>query len=536
MGNMEKQNGIALNYLRVSTSEQAQKTLPLDTQRKACRVLAEQKGFRPPSKEDIYEDIVSGRTIAGRPALQGLLERCKSDARVKAVIIYDISRLARNAIEYHTIKEVFKKQGVNLYSVNEPLSDEETPATWLMEFILSGFAEFRSRQDGEKISNGLRTKAEGGMYPGYARYGYKNVQEQTSSSKSKRWIEPNENEAPWVTRCHQLFSTGNYTLPQLAKKLESEGMKARFGKTINVSLVEGILKNNIYIGSYVWKDKTYTEGTYVHLVDKNTFFRNQSILAGRSAGTSRKRSHAFLLRSIGSLCGECGSRWTAAYPKRKQFGDKYGRYYCSKKQKNNRVECSQIAIPIKTLEKQFEDLFKKIQLPYSVAEKIRNRVKAILEQDSQTQEKIRTSLLTRIENNRLRQRRLLEKYVDNKVPEELYEEMMETSKKNEITLKQELDKVEINLKETQRIIEIALSLITSCHKAYKKAPNDELRALLARAFFKKVEIKEGGIYKAELHEPFSFLAKTKLKKNPVFEEALKGGDGENRTRVQWRFS
>ncbi len=81
---------------------------------------------------------------------------------------------------------------------------------------------------------------------------------------------------------------------------------------------------------------------------------------------------------------------------------------------------------------------------------------------------------------------------------------------------------------------MALLLINNCYKAYQKAPNNELRALLAQSLFKRLVIKDKKIIEAELNTPFSFLAQSKLSSMSVFNEGLSSGDGRNRTAVQWK--
>lgn len=514
----------ALIYLRVSTGQQAHKELPLDTQKEACLRFAQGKEYSV-TDNDIYIDAESGRSMEGRNALQLLLDRCKSDLDVKAVIIYDISRLSRNAMEYHAMKAIFKKRGIALLSVNEPnVGGDDSASSWILEFILSGFAEFRSRQDGEKIKNSMRNKVLNGGFCGYAHYGYKNVQEATSSNKSKRWIEPEETEVPWVVRCHELFSTNEYTYAELAEKLEKEGMEARNSKRIHASLIERIIKDEIYVGVVKWGGVQCENGIHKRLVDEEIFRINQEIISGRNAGTSRQRKHLFIIRSLAPVCGECGSRWTAGYH-RGRSGKKFGLYSCTKRRKNKKIECHQPSIPIQDLEGQFENLFQQMQMSPEAVEKIRARVRKILAHDDQTLERIYTSLNTKLENNRSSQKRLIKKYAEGRVNDDIYEEMQKTLENEEISLKGDIVKAEAKLKTSKRVVEMGLLLANNCYRAYQKAPNDEFKVLLAQAFFKKIALKEKNIYQAELNYPFYFLAENKVSKMREFQLAYVGGDG-----------
>lgn len=522
----------ALIYLRVSTAQQANKELPLETQKHSCVQFAQAKGYVFDQIADIYSDRVSGRKIEGRASLQLLLERCKKDQDIKAVIIYDISRLARNAIEYYLLKASLNKAGALLLSVNENIGSEtETPADWMLEHIMAGFAEFRSRQDGDKIKNSMRNKVEQGGWCGYAPYGYKNVQEKTSSSKSRRWVEVNEQEAPWVRRCHDLFSTGEYTLERLAEKLQEEGMKVRNKAKIHHSFVERVLKNDTYIGVITWGGIRNENGKHKHIVPKDVFYRNQAILVSRNAGASRSHKHFFLLRAIGATCGECGSRWTAGYHKGRSKKH-YALYSCTKKQKGKRVPCKQSTIRVVNLELQLSELFHQIEIKPSIVKRIRDKVRAIFARDTRNQEELREALANRREALNKAKQRLLEAYLAGLVEIDLYETKKLAIESEEQQVEKDLGEIEGTLKDAQQAIELALSLAGGCYRAYKKAPNDELRALLAKAFFKSIVLKDGLIVKVELNAPFNFLLETKLNKQEVFKQPSDGGSGRNRTAVQ----
>ena len=428
----------ALIYLRVSTLDQARKELPIESQRLKCVELAKSKKLFIDESEDIYVDRgISGRSMESRLGLQALIDRCR-DESVVAVVTYDISRIARNAVDYQIIKAEFGKRGVSLYSVSEHLPDDESPASWMMEYMMAGFSELRSRQDGEKIKNSMRAKAESGIYPGYARYGYKNVQEQTSSAKSKRWMEPDEKQAPWVLKCHQLFATGLYTLDELAGKLQSDGMAPPKRGKLHASLMHQILRDDIYIGVIRWGGVVNYNGKHKHLITKKLFKRNQTILDARNAGACRKRKYFYVLRSAGAVCGECGAKVTAGFHKGKSR--RYERYSCSKKIAGQRVTCSQSVTPVKDLEKSFESLFKRIELSDTFAEKLKVKIKEIVSRDSETDQKLFKTLNKKLENNRESQKRLLEKYAEGKVDDGMYEEAVAKYKADESDLKDEVQR------------------------------------------------------------------------------------------------
>lgn len=514
----------ALVYLRVSTAAQADKELPLETQQQHCLEFAQRRGFFVEPEHDVYSDRVSGRSMEKRTSLKLLIDRCKEDKTVKAIVIYDISRLSRKTDDYFYLRAVLKKIGVTLYSVNENLDETESPTGFVMEHLLATFAEFRSRQDGEKIKNSMRNKVLRGGWCGSAPYGYKNVQENTSSNKSKRWIEPNEKEAPWVKRCHELFATEEYTLEGLAEKLQAEGMPTRNGKKIHPSFVERILKKETYIGTINWGGVRKENADHQPLVPVELFERNRLILAVRNGGVSRAHRHRFLLRDVGVFCGECNSRITAGYHKGRS--KRYALYTCTKKQKGRVVVCSQGTTRVDEMHEQLRKLFHHIEIKPAVVKRIREKIKKIFAENTQTKSELRDALVGKREAVKKAKLRLLDLCVNGSVEVGLYEEKKSALEAEERQVEKDLAQVEHSLKGAQEAIELALTLAGNCYRAYNKAPSDELRALLARAFFSALEIKDG-IITGHLNPAFTLLIKPKSDEYGGFKLTTTGGDAGN---------
>ena len=509
----------ALIYLRVSTDKQAEKGLSIPAQREACLEYAKRCGYEVIGE---YKDEGESARTMDRPALLDMLEYCKKDKNVDAVIVYDISRLARNRYDYALIKKELEKNRIAVCSVTEPIDD--TPEGQLVDGIMSAFAEFRSRQDARKIKTGMLQKVQEGWLPVRAPFGYKNVQEKGGlGRKDKRWIEVEEKESHWVQRAFILYGSGKYTLRELADLLNTEGFPTRNGKPLQPSTLEGILKNKFYIGIIEWGGITNPNGKHTPLIEPALFDKVQAIFNARNEGANRQRKHWFLLRGL-AFCGECGSRITG-----EDHPEKGKRYYrCQKSQKGKKMECRQRMISESDLDNQFTELFKMVQLPDSFVEKLRNKIRAIFEKENAIYEKSRKSLLCQIENIKNRQKVLLEKLLDGTIDDELYETTTEEMQEKEKELKNQLLKVEYNLSGVMRTLEIALFLANNCYKGFLKASPD-LRKLLAQAFFKEIIIKDKKIVQARLNEPLGYLCKNKLKLNPLFKLELVGGPCRTRT-------
>ena len=112
----------ALTYLRVSSSKQLRpdlgpEGLSIPAQRAACEATARKHGIS--IVEEFVEPGRSGTTITARPALQRLLDRAANDPAVDHVIVYDLSRLARNRADDVAIVTQLAASGASLISTAE---------------------------------------------------------------------------------------------------------------------------------------------------------------------------------------------------------------------------------------------------------------------------------------------------------------------------------------------------------------------------------------------------------------------------------
>ena len=517
----------ALIYLRVSTDKQAGKGLSIPAQREKCLQYAKDNGYEVNEETDIYADEGESARTANRPQFQILWERCRNDRSVKAVIFYDISRLARNRIDFALVKEDLTKRGVKICSATEGI--DSSPSGQMLEGVLSTVAEFFSLQSGEKISLTMLGKVEKGGWSGKAPFGYKNVQEQVSSNKSKRWIEVDEKEAPWVPKTFQMFATDNYSLRRLAKILFKDGFPTRNKKPLTQSYLHRMLHNCAYIGKIPYKGKEYN-GIHPSLVEPSLFFTVRDILYRRNGGADKSQKHRFALRGI-SFCGECTSRLTGEEHKKKTTVIRYLR--CLKSIKGERVECKQKYFQEYVFNDQFGELMKTIQLPDSFTEKLRERVKKVFSDEQVVYDRMKRSLASQIEKIQKQKEDMFLHFIDkgrSLIDEETYERLKAKLEADEINLKSQLGSTESKLSQIVKTLEIALYLANNCYRAYTKASPD-LRGLLARAFFEKLVILNGKIVEAKLNPPLDYLCKNRTKNNPLFKLDPNCGPGENRTRA-----
>lgn len=135
-----------LLYARVSTDKQAQKDLSIPAQIEAMKDYAKKNNWKVVGH--FIDEGESART-ANRPELKNLIQHCKENKGVNIILVHKIDRLARNLIDYATIKAILKQKGIKLVSVSEPFDDN--PVGHLLENIIASISEWYSANLGEEI-------------------------------------------------------------------------------------------------------------------------------------------------------------------------------------------------------------------------------------------------------------------------------------------------------------------------------------------------------------------------------------------------
>ena len=184
----------AILYIRVSTSKQVEQGASLDTQEAKLRQYA---GFHDFDQVEVIADEgLSGKTTA-RPGFQKLMEsvRCKE---VDAVIVYSLSRFARNTIATLEAIEVMNKRGVAFHSLTESI-DTTSPIGRFFLTTRAGLAQLEREQIGERTRAVLQHMKSIGERVGQIPFG---------SKDDNGAIIPDENEQAAIALIGKLRSEG----------------------------------------------------------------------------------------------------------------------------------------------------------------------------------------------------------------------------------------------------------------------------------------------------------------------------------------
>lgn len=275
---------------------------------------------------------ISGTLTEKRDSFNQMLDECNK-GNIDIILTKSISRFARNTVDLLETVRHLKNKGIEVRFEKENINSLSGDGE-LMLSILASFAQEESRSISENVKWGIRKKNEKGINASGMRrlFGYKPVDGEYVVV---------EKEAEIVRRIFNMFNNG-FTVPQICRILNSEGLKTQTGREFLDVNVDYLLKNEMYIGDRLTY-KYYTENSLTHkcvrnhgeveqlyiqgdhaaIVDEDVFYKAQEMMEKRS--DAKIISHPFTNLIF---CGYCGAVvYKKAYPA-------YTTYACKSKTKN----------------------------------------------------------------------------------------------------------------------------------------------------------------------------------------------------------
>ncbi len=356
----------------------------------------------------------------------------RSSKDVKTVLVEKTDRLYRNFKDYVLLEDFALE--MHLVKEGEVISKNSKSHTKFIHGIKVLMAKNYIDNLSEETKKGMQAKAEQGLWPSNAPFGYKNV--------DKR-IEPDGEEAPIVRQLFQWYGTGNYSLNQvhaLYKKTYPLNPIAR-------SYIERILKNPVYYGDFLWAGRLY-KGLHLPLVSKRQWDTVQEVFKKANKPKITKRNFPF----TGMLtCAFCGCAITASIKK-----GRYIYYHCT----GSRGPCQRPFTRQEVLEEKFGEVIKGIVIPDSVVGWL---VKALQEGQKGKvahQEAILRKVRAECESINPKIDALLEDRLQGKIPEDLCYQKINQLRSRQASLKEQIELYEkteqnTNLDKASRLIELA---------------------------------------------------------------------------------
>lgn len=257
---MKRRCGIYARY-----SSDLQRESSIEDQIRKCQAYGVKQGWTVLEEYVRFDQAISGAAIAGRDALEDLLNCAKVTPRAfDCILVEDTSRLARNLPDALRILERLTYYGVALVAVSQGIDTSQENSRMLAamhgvvdEQFLIGLRD--------KVHRGQEGRVLKGMNPGGRCYGYRNVpiDDPTRQGKYGRMAvlgvqqEIDPTEAAVIRRIFETYADGK-GFATIAKQLNHEGIPPprpasnRLWQAWSRYTIREMLFNEKYRGVIVW--------------------------------------------------------------------------------------------------------------------------------------------------------------------------------------------------------------------------------------------------------------------------------------------
>ena len=505
----------AVVYLRVSSKGQVNtdydpEGISIPAQRVSCQRKAEQLGLTVIA--EYVEAGISGTEMSKRVAFQQMLERIRRDKDVDYVIVYKLSRFARNRTDDAIVMADLQKRGVTLISATESI--DATPVGQLMLGIRSAFNEYRSREDGADIAYKMGQKAKNGGTLGKAPIGYVNTLERVEG-REFRGIAVDEERAPFVKLAFDLFDKGEFSMEDIADVLTDRGLETRAtarrpAGPISSSKISAMLRDPYYVGDIIYKGETF-EGRHPAIIDRDLFVRVQQRLEASGRAGERKRVYPHYLK--GTLwCGECYAE-RGLVDKRMliqrsigRLGGEYFYFFCRGKQEQI---CDSRHLPFDLVEDQVIEHYRTVKLSPKFIEWVYGQIDDALKDQAGSQRQLREQIQAQIARLQTRADNLIDLVADGGLAGSKAREKITEIERERAGLEARLSTINDDISTGADYLKGWLELLRDPYEMYRAASN-EMRRELNQAIFTRIWVMDQDRAESELAEPARLLIEAQV--------------------------
>ena len=245
-------------YARYSDEEQ--RATSIDDQTRRARDHAIALGYEVPDDLVFADAAISGqaKALSKRVSYARLLKAWDNKS-FDALVVDEVSRLARGPLELALLEERIDRTGVRLITTNGV--DSNVP-NWQFQYAVHGAAAAQFIRDTRhRVIRGMLGQLERGYMIAKPPFGYKSIREGDEKRGGTRW-EIVEEQAIWVRQIFDWRRNG-LSLGAIAQQLNQARLacprKPRKNGTAywRPATVRQLLHHTIYKGEFVWNGSAY---------------------------------------------------------------------------------------------------------------------------------------------------------------------------------------------------------------------------------------------------------------------------------------
>lgn len=286
--------GNCVIYTRVSTKEQADNNMSLQTQRRYCEQFATKSGY---TIMGYFGGTYESAQTDERKEFNNMLSFVKkSREKISYIIVYSVDRFSRSGANAIYIAQQLKKEGVTIISVTQP-TDTTTASGSLQQNIQFIFSEYDNQLRREKCITGIKEALLRGDWCQAAPIGY----ERGKINGKKSWV---VNEHGKLLRKAFMWKA-----TEMVSNEEARERLAKLGLQISHQQMSSIFRNPFYCGllSHNLLEGQVVEGNHEKLISREIFLKVNEVQNRNAYGyTTTEENDAIPLKRF-LRCEYCGS-------------------------------------------------------------------------------------------------------------------------------------------------------------------------------------------------------------------------------------
>lgn len=475
---------------RVSSKEQEDgQSIPAQTRR--LREYAEKNRLTV-----IHEfQLTESSTKQTRKEFSKIVEIIEKSKDCIALAVDTVDRLQRSFKESVALLDLLMEGKLTLYFLRECLvlnqySNSADLMRWDMFVLLS-----RSfiLQLADNVKRSLEQARKNGIRAGLAPLGYLNI----TDEQNKKDVVPDPNQKHLIVKMFEMYSTGNYSIRQIADEMEKLGLKSKRGKSVVLSKIDDALKDSFYYG--IMKTKY---GPYPHrhepLISYDLFEKVQQVRLSRKQKPFQPVSKPFIFRGL-ITCSNCQCLISPEIKKKE-----YIYYSCT----NAKKICKRKYIKEEILLDELGSYFDGLRLSQETIGAITLHIKESYDSEHRFSQFQRDRLSKDQEQIQQRISRLYDDHYDGNIAADFFNRKLKEYKERELEITRELQRYAVKDTNAHVTANTVLSLASRARELFESSEVEEKRQLL-NFVFQNLELKDKKL-SVTLREPFKMIKDASL--------------------------
>jgi len=463
-----KDTGKAIVYTRVSSKEQANTNLSLQTQRKSIDEYAARNKIHI---LEYFGGTYESAKTDGRKEFRRMLDYVKHNPAISSILVYSFDRFSRTGGDAIKIaQDLLKKYGVNILAITQPIATNN-PSGALQQNIHFIFSNYDNDLRKIKAVAGMKEKFLRGDWVVRTPFGY-----DTIKINGERKIVLND-KGKLIAKAFEWKAQGEQNKSILGK-LQARGLPLQKQKLTKIfanpfycgKIAHGILDGQIVNGNH---DKAISEELFLRV--------NNIRINSKGYGLLHKNDNEFLPLNVFLKCGQCNQPFTGYIVKRKGI-----HYY---KCRTAGCKCNRNA---EALNQKFSQYLTQFQFKPDLMPLLKRQLELILEDSVQSNGEEKKLLQRKLKESSNKLEALEDKfYLESKMPQDVFERLKAKCESEIIEIQKEIGKLPESISNPEKAINRALDL------SRKLSTTWTLEKIAEKKRLQKLVFPQGVVYERE---------------------------------------